>query len=137
MLNIDVFFQSLSKLIMVDVVDTYWSIKYGNALKETDNALKTEWFALFPSLERLKIITLGIKYAFRLDVLLKSMKEISPTLSVVIDDSYDVEKWTKKAMTDKVSAEYHAAGWNTKYDDEYKGDWGNDKGALVIDSITD
>merc|ERR1712062_221993 len=129
MLNIDVFFQSLSKLIMVDVVDTYWSIKYGNALKETDNALKTEWFVLFPSLERLKIITSGNYYAFRLDVLLKSMKEISPTLSVVIDDSWGGDKWAKKAMTDKVSAEYHAAGWNTKYDGQYKGHAFNCKGA--------
>merc|ERR1719242_1578045 len=113
---------------MVDVVDTKSAMYRGTALKETDNALKMEWFALFPSLERLKIITLGIEYAFRLDVLLKSMKEISPTLSVVIDDG---NKWTKKAMTDKVSAEYHASGWNTKYDDQYEGCW-NYKGAMVI-----
>merc|ERR1719242_120725 len=115
---------------MIDVVDTKNAVYRGNALKETDNALKTEWFALFPSLETLKIITSGIHFAFRLDVLLKSMKEISPTLSVVIDDSYDDSKWTKKAMTDKVSAEYHAAGWNTKYDDQYKG-------AMVIEPITE
>merc|ERR1711879_1042539 len=86
--DINDYFKTLSKLIMVDVVDTYNAMKSGKALKETDNALKTEWFALFPSLETLKIYTFGIDYAFRLDVLLKSMKEISPTLSVVIDDSF-------------------------------------------------
>merc|ERR1719433_996923 len=97
--------KAMSKLIIVDLLEE----TNGKELKETDNALKTELFALFPSLETLKIITGGMEYAFRLDVLLKAMKEISPTLSVVIDDSF--EKWTEKAMTDKVSAQYHAAGW--------------------------
>merc|ERR1712062_157064 len=123
----------------VDVVNTYDAMKSGNALKETDNKLKTEWFALFPSFESLKIITNGISFVFRLDVLLKSMKKISPTLSVVIDDSHydDGNKWTKKAMTDKILAGYHAARWITKYDDQYKGWYSNWQGALMIAPMTE
>merc|ERR1711879_732301 len=98
---------------------------------ETDNALKLEWFSLFPSLETLKIITDGTRYAFRMDVLLQSMNSISPTLSVIVEDR---NQWVQKAMTDKVSAQYLNAGLNTEYEKQYDG-WIGRKGALFIKPI--
>merc|ERR1712235_206399 len=101
--------------------DTERAMEIKQKLKETDNALKSEWFSLFPSLETLKIKTNGYQYAFRLDVLLKTMKKISPKLTVIVADVSYNGKWAKKAMCEDVVAQYHAAGWTMEYDDKYAG----------------
>ena len=120
--DINDYFKSLSKLIIVDVVFTENAIciKSGKALKETDSALKLEWFSLFPSLGSLKIISCGDWYAFRLDVFLEAMESISPTLSVIIEDA---NLRIQKAMTNKVTAQYHDAGWTMEYDEKCDGWW--------------
>merc|ERR1719242_2023524 len=118
----------LSNLIMADVVKTRDAMENDMALKETDNALKSEWLALFPSLETARIITYGPKFAFRLDVLLKTLKAVSRNITVIVEDAdrYGGSGWAQKAMDDGECAQYAAAGWHTEYDGA--------KGALCIKS---
>merc|ERR1712156_1266741 len=61
--------QSLSKLIMFNVVDNY-----GETAKDQDNVLKPEWLSMFPSLRTVDINTTYGPfecYKFRLEALLE------------------------------------------------------------------
>merc|ERR1719242_1051880 len=118
----------LSNLITADVVKTRRAMENDVALRETDNALKSEWLALFPSLETVRIITYGPKFAFRLDVLLKTLEAVSRNITVIVEDAdrYRGSGWAQKAMDGDLCTQYAAAGLDAVYDEA--------KGALCIKS---
>ena len=120
-------FKMMSKLILYNVTVTCRP-------KGTDNVLKAEWISLFPSVHTVRISTNGSGYKFRLEALLETMKSLSPSVTVIVEDCVGTSKWAKKALTDEVSAAFKAEGWNMEYDDEHIGFQYGDKGGLVIKS---
>ena len=105
---LDSCFQSLSKLVMFNVVDNEVDTANGK-----DNVLRPEWISMFPSLHSVTINTNGSIYKFRLEALLESMQSISPSVTVTVDDG---GKWIQSALTDEISAAFDAAGWNIEYE---------------------
>ena len=99
--------------------------------KGIDNVLKRDWISLFPSVHTVRIRTNGNLYKFRLEALLETMKSLSPSVTVIVEDA---GWWAKKALTDEVSAAFKAEGWNMEYDDEHIGFYGDYKGGLIIKS---
>ena len=98
-----------------------------------DNVLKGEWISLFSAVHTVRIRTNGRYYKFRLEALLETMKSLSPSVTVIVED---MKEWAKKALTDEVSAAFKAEGWNMEYDDEHIPFYGWDrKGGLIIKSI--
>ena len=123
-------YKILSKLIVFDLVE----YQRGEAAKGNDNVLKGEWISLFPAVHTVRISTGGSYYKFRLEALLETMKSLSPSVTVIVEDGYGAYKWAKKALTDGVSAAFKAEGWNMEYDDEHIGFFNKDKGGLIIKS---
>ena len=102
------YFQSLSKLVMFNVVD----YDEDDTANGKDNVLRPEWISMFPSLHSVTINTWNKVYKFRLEALLESMQSISPSVTVTVKDDGE---WIQKALTDDISAAFDAAGWNLKY----------------------
>ncbi len=121
--QLKIHFQSLSKLVMFNVVDNEKKTANGK-----DNVLRPEWISMFPSLHSVTIRTGYDDYKFRLEALLESMQSISPSITVSVEDRGE---WIQSAMTDEVSAAFDAAGWSLEYDKE---DGGYYDGELVIKS---
>ena len=81
-----------------------------------DNVLKGEWISLFSAVHTVRIRTNGIGYKFRLEALLETMKSLSPSVTVSVENW---NNWAKKAVTDEMSAAFKAEGWNMEYDEEH------------------
>ena len=63
------------------------------------------------------INTNGFDHKFGLKALMESIAVMSPSITVNVDDGGE---WAKKALTEDVSAEYDAIGWNIEYVDGEK-----------------
>jgi len=121
-------FKSLYKIIVFNVVRNEHQTP-------KDNVFKPEWISIFPSLQSVMILDHGGDYKFDLKVLLESMQSISPSITVSVIDK---GKWTAKALTDKVSAEFCENGWDIEYGGGlvfHVPGWGVEKGGLLIKSL--
>ena len=133
------YFQSLSKLVMFNVVrNGGYDAERGGLWSDTangkDNVLRPEWISMFPSLHSVTIRTggYGDLYKFRLEALLESMQSISPSVTVNVKDWGE---WVESALADEISAAFDAAGWNIEYekgDPDKRGDYPDNK--LLIKS---
>ena len=99
-----------------------------------ENVLIPEWISMFPSLRTVKIRTYRDEYKFRLEELLKPMRSIPHSVTVIVEDA---GFWIKNVMTAEISAAFGAAGWDIEYDDEHIHPYDeltDFKGALYIKS---
>jgi len=79
----------MSKLVLFEVVEYQWN--------ETQNVLRPEWVAIFPSLKCIKIKTNGNQFRFRLDSLKNAMQRMNPLVEVVVRDD---SEWIEDELSD-------------------------------------
>ena len=115
------YFQTLSKVVLFKVVQYRNNKDIPNG---KDNVLKPEWLSMFPSLQTVTINTFGSSYKFGLRTFLESLVMMPRALTLIVEDEDD--EWAEDALTEDISAEFDAAGWNIK--------WVQEKKALVIKS---
>ena len=129
-LNMDKIFENksrirnMSKLLLHNIVDNGTSEP-----KEKDNVMRPEWISIFPAITSVVFndeVWSGspIKYEFRLDAILETVKQISPNITVTVKD---LGKWCEKALTDDIREAYNASGWSIEYEKE--------KRSLIIKSL--